>query len=121
MSGALILSSDDAALAAWRWGGAGPTCPQCESRRVSYISTRSRYKCLVCYTQFSATTGTPFHASKLSAEQILQISRLLSSGASATDIARQMGLDYGAAWRRVFQHQRGLARVPPQGQRGRER
>lgn len=61
-----------------RWP-AGPACPKCGSSRITRLSTRPHwFTCCGCRkSQFSATSGTPLHRTRLSDEQILTAWRLL--------------------------------------------
>ena len=48
-----------------RWPDSKVTCPHCQADRVSFISTRSKWKCMACHKQFSAKVGTIFEDSAL--------------------------------------------------------
>ena len=43
----------------------GITCPRCKDTRVSRLKEYSRYECVGCEYQFTATSGTIFHDSHL--------------------------------------------------------
>lgn len=96
-----------ARLAEVRWP-AGPVCSRCGSHEVFGLSTRAVYKCRSCKHQFSLTSGTPLHGSRLelpvwfaATERII---RSRSRGprdyfVPAQNLAALLGIHYVAGWR----------------------
>jgi transposase-like protein len=60
------------AVCAWRWPN-GPVCPHCRCRSHYLIATRLKFKCAGCKHQFSPTSGTVFHATKLAYRELLTV------------------------------------------------
>lgn len=49
-----------------KWWQNKPTCPHCKNAHMNYyIKKRDRYTCRKCLKQFSITSGTIFHCSKI--------------------------------------------------------
>ncbi|MEA2508361.1 MAG: hypothetical protein QOG21_443, partial [Actinomycetota bacterium] len=49
----------------------GPTCPRCESKDYSYLSTRRVWKCKGCKKQYSVKVGTIFEDSPIGLDKWL--------------------------------------------------
>jgi len=79
----------------------GVTCPRCESKRVSFISTRRVWKCLACEKQFSVKVGTIFEASPIGLDKWLaalwQITNC-KNGISSCEVQRALGVTQKTAW-----------------------
>src|SRR5438552_2166813 len=58
-------------VASLRWPNGKPTCPRCQHQEVSFISTRSLWKCKGCKKQFSVKVGTIFEDSPLGLDKWL--------------------------------------------------
>lgn len=88
-----------------RWH-AGRICPHC-SFNVSYqIKIKGpfpdRYECKRCKRQFTVTTKTAFHSTKLPLRKWLQAMYLIvssSKGISSVILARLLGVRQPTAWR----------------------
>lgn len=76
----------------WRWGELGPYCIDCESRRIGRIARGSRWRCKDCRIEFSDTTWTPFHNTKLSRRQMLKCIALVSKAFNESDVIRLVGV-----------------------------
>lgn len=79
-----------------------PTCGCCETYN---ITSRRRFKCKACHTQFSVTSGTIFASRKLSFMDLLAGICLFvngSKGRSAIQFSRKLDVQYKTAW--VFAH-----------------
>jgi transposase-like protein len=85
----------------WEKTGGQPHCPKCGSLDHYKISTRRRFKCADCYTQYSATSGTLFASRKLSFTDLLAGMCLFANavkGVSALQFARDMGINSKSAF-----------------------
>ncbi len=89
-----------------RWGNPNNInlviCPQCNKFHQAYfIKTRKQWKCKYCKHNFSITSKTIFHSSKLSLKQIVLAIYLFSSkskGLSAIELSCILGVQYKTAW-----------------------
>ena len=86
-------------LALCRWGpGDEQVCPGCGVVRRHYRrKKRRRWRCaeIACRHEFSVTSGTPFHAHKLTFREIVQVLFAFTTnanGASYLQISRRIGL-----------------------------
>ena len=113
----LIPTDEDAAiyLEKLRWKGQ-PVCPHCGSindhyfltpkgdgrqTRTGAISTRRVWKCKDCRKQFSVTTGTIFHGTKVSLRIwifVLFEMAANKNGIAAREVSRKYGLPPKTAW-----------------------
>jgi transposase-like protein len=87
-------------VAAVKWPH-GPTCPRCESRRLSFLRTRLMWKCLDCKKQFSVKVGTIFEDSPISLDKWLTAMWMLANcknGVSSYEIARDLKVTQKTAW-----------------------
>lgn len=91
-------------LEALRWPG-GPRCPRCvekgASHTVSRIHDRDQFDCDACRYQFSATSGTIFHDTKLPLwKWFLAVYMIVESkkGISANQLKRTLDVSYRTAW-----------------------
>lgn len=85
-------------IEAIRWGGK-PTCPYCNSNRVSPLG--QRYHCNACNTSFSGTVRTIFHKSKIDLQRwFLAIALVLNArkGISARQLARDIEVNKNTGW-----------------------
>ena len=96
-----------ARLAEVRWP-VGPACSRCGSGEVFGLSTRATYKCRACKHQFSLTSGTAMHGSRLelpiwfaATEKIILSQSRGPRGyfVPAHEIAGLLGIHYVAGWR----------------------
>lgn len=97
---------------AWIWPD-GAQCPHCGSQKVWRIKPKARtkaqparrpglFECGVCNGQFTFTTGTPLHGTKLSLGKWMEAFYLVlgsSKGLSSVVLARQLGVTQPTAWK----------------------
>ena len=95
-----------------RWPS-GVLCPKCGANHPGHIKTRNLWQCRECRYQFSVTTGTIFHRSKIKLPIWFQVIWLMChspKGISAKQIERDFGVHYETAWymtkriRRAMKH-----------------
>jgi transposase-like protein len=87
-------------LESLRWPD-GAVCPRCDSSRLHWIETRSKYHCCDCRYQFRVTAGTVFHGSHISLRSWFKaLALILSSerGYPATELHKALGGSYKTAW-----------------------
>lgn len=83
-----------------RWP-TGPVCPQCESDRYSYLSTRRVWKCKDCKKQYSVKVGTIFEDSPIPLDMWLASIWLIANsknGISSYELHRAIGITQKSAW-----------------------
>ena len=83
-----------------RWPN-GPTCPQCESQRHSFLKTRRIWKCLDCKKQYSVKQGSIFEESAISLDKWLVSIWLVANcknGISSYELARSIGVTQKSGW-----------------------
>lgn len=116
-----------------RWGDQ-PVCPHCGSVRKHYFLTpangRSRktrtgapterrvWKCADCRKQFTATTGTIFHATKVPLRIWLLViydACTAKNGISAREVERKYGLTAKTAWFLMHRLREAMKREPMAG------
>lgn len=84
-----------------RWGDT-PTCPYCQSQRVTSLPTEQRHHCNACNTSFSVTVRTIFHHSHVPLQKwFLAVSLVLNAkkGIAARQLARDLEVNKNTAWR----------------------
>jgi transposase-like protein len=87
-------------MAQLRWPE-GVTCPNCEGKAVSYLSTRFMWKCKACKKQFSIKQGTVMEDSPIGLDKWLAAMWLISNaknGISSCEIHRALGITQKSAW-----------------------
>ena len=87
-------------LVAVRWPD-GPVCPNCESKELSFLSTRRIWKCKACRKQFSIKVGTIFEDSPIGLDKWLCALWMLvncKNGISSYEIARDLAVTQKTAW-----------------------
>jgi transposase-like protein len=89
-------------VAAMRWPD-GITCPHCSSQKVSYLSTRRKWKCMAkdCHKQFSVKTGSVFEDSPIPLDKWLTAVWLVvncKNGISSYEIMRDLKVTQKSAW-----------------------
>ena len=113
-----------------RWGDQ-PVCPHCGSVRKHYFLTprngssrktrtgsaseRRVWKCADCRKQFTATTNTIFHASKISLRIWLLViydACSAKNGISAREVERKYGLTAKSAWFLMHRLREAMKREP---------
>jgi transposase-like protein len=89
-------------VAAMRWPN-GVTCPHCQGKRVSYLSSRRIWKCMnrECHKQFSVKTFSVFEDSPIPLDKWLTAVWLVvncKNGVSSYEIHRGVGVTQKTAW-----------------------
>jgi transposase-like protein len=89
-------------MAQLRWPE-GVTCPHCQSKAVSYLSTRFMWKCMAkeCRKQFSVKVGTVMEDSPIALEKWLCAIWMIANcknGVSSYEIHRAIGVTQKSAW-----------------------
>ncbi len=87
-------------LAGLRWPN-GVVCPVCGSDRVSFLATRSLWRCKACRKQFSVKKGTIFEDSPIPLSKWLPAIWLYSAGKkgrSSHQLAKDLGVTQKTAW-----------------------
>jgi transposase-like protein len=89
-------------VAAMRWPN-GVVCPHCDSKRVSYLSTRRIWKCMAkdCHQQFSVKTQSVFEDSPIPLDKWLTAVWLVvncKNGVSSYEIMRDLKVTQKTAW-----------------------
>jgi transposase-like protein len=87
-------------MAQLRWPE-GVTCPNCNGKAVSYLSTRFMWKCKVCKRQFSVKVGTIMEDSPIGLDKWLAAIWLIANcknGVSSYEIHRALGITQKSAW-----------------------
>ncbi|MDB5584337.1 MAG: transposase [Bradyrhizobium sp.] len=82
----------------------GPVCPRCSGNKAYHNARRHNYKCANsnCYHQFSVTSGTIFHCSKLPLNKWLHATHLFGNQREfhcIERVAREIGVNYRTAQR----------------------
>jgi transposase-like protein len=86
-----------------KWPNGKVTCPHCQSEKVSFLSTRSKWKCMnpACHKQFSAKVGTIFEDSALGYDKWFPAMWMIvnaKNGISSYEIARSLGVTQKTGW-----------------------
>jgi transposase-like protein len=89
-------------MAQLRWPD-GVTCPHCQGKAVSYLSTRRTWKCMnkACHKQFSVKVGTIMEDSAITLDKWLAAIWLIANaknGISSYEIMRALGVTQKSAW-----------------------
>jgi transposase-like protein len=107
--------------AIWRHGRVCPHCGNSESWAIAGVAARTGlYECSGCHRQFTITTKTPMHSTKLPLRKwLLAIYYMLNSskGYSSVFLANNIGVRQKTAWRMAhairemmdMRHERGPA------------
>lgn len=83
-----------------RWPD-GITCPHCESKEYSFISTRRFWKCKSCKKQFRAKVGTIMEDSPIGLDKWLSAIWMIANcknGVSSYEVHRALGITQKSAW-----------------------
>jgi transposase-like protein len=83
-----------------RWPD-GITCPYCESKEYSFISTRKLWKCKSCKKQFRVKVGTIMEDSPIGLDKWLSAIWLIANcknGISSYEVHRALGITQKSAW-----------------------
>ncbi len=84
-----------------RWPDGIVKCPRCQSDKVSFLSTRSLWKCKACGKQSSVKVGTIMEDSPMSLDKWLCAFWLIANaknGISSYELGRSLGLTQKTAW-----------------------
>src|ERR1051325_7059416 len=87
-------------MAQLRWPE-GVTCPNCDGKAVSYLSTRFMWKCKACKKQFSVKVGTIMEDSPIGLDKWLAAIWMIANcknGVSSYEIHRAIGVTQKSAW-----------------------
>jgi transposase-like protein len=77
------------------------SCPRCESKKISFLSTRKIWKCLGCKRQFSLKVGTVMEDSPIGLDKWLCAFWPIANaknGISSYEIHRALGVTQKTAW-----------------------
>jgi transposase-like protein len=85
-----------------RWPD-GVTCPKCDGKAVSYLSTRRMWKCKnkECHKQFSVKVGTIMEDSPIGLDKWLMAIWMLANcknGISSWELSRALDIQQRSAW-----------------------
>jgi len=83
-----------------RWPN-GVDCPHCESKNVSFISSRRVWQCKACRKQFSAKVGTIFEDSPIGLDKWFCAFWLIvnaKNGVSSYELHRSLGVTQKTGW-----------------------
>jgi transposase-like protein len=86
-----------------RWSATGgkAVCPKCGCCDTYEITTRRRFKCAACHSQFSVTSGTIFASRKMAFVDLLGAIAIFVNavkGLSALQLSRDLSVQYKTAW-----------------------
>jgi hypothetical protein len=86
-------------LAQIRWGGPR-VCPKCKWDGVTKIKTRNVYRCRASCGQFTDTSGTILHCTKMNAREILAAAFLFCDGitSSSNAAAKELIFQQKSIW-----------------------
>lgn len=90
-----------------------PVCAKCGCIETYEISTRRRFKCAACYTQFSVTSGTIFASRKLSFTDLMAAIVIFVNGAkgvAALQLSRDLDVQYKTAFVLTHKLREAMAR-----------
>jgi transposase-like protein len=84
-----------------RWPDGRPTCPWCESKESSFISTRRIWKCKACHKNYTVKLGTIMEDSPIGLDKWLAAIWMIAgakNGISSYEIHRGLGITQKSAW-----------------------
>ncbi len=87
-------------MAQLRWPD-GVTCPACEGKEVSYLSTRFMWKCKACKKQFSVKVGTVMEDSPIRLDKWLAAIWMIANdknGISSYEVHHALDITQKSAW-----------------------
>jgi transposase-like protein len=88
-------------MATLRWPDGKPTCPWCESKKSSFISTRRIWKCRACKKNYTVKLGTVMEDSPITLDKWLTAIWMIAgakNGISSYEIHRALGLTQKSSW-----------------------
>lgn len=89
----------------------GVTCPFCGAKHPLFMSDYRRWQCRNCKSQFTLTSKTIFHGTRLPLAKWFQAVWLICyspKGISAKQLQREIGVTYKIAWRIQKQIQKAM-------------
>ena len=95
----------------------GVTCPECQSKKISRISTRNVFDCDSCRYQFSVTVGTIFNDTHLPLTKWFIATYIMiesQKGVSANQLKRMIGVSYKTAWYLCHRIRRAMTEACPE-------
>ena len=107
-------------LEALRWPK-GVTCPKCKAKKVYRILKRDQFVCDSCGHQFSVTSGTIFHDTRLPLWKWLVAVYLMAEskkGISACQMQRTLKVSYKTAWYLCHRIRKAMTEANPRPLRG---
>src|SRR5271154_5054783 len=84
-----------------RWPDGNISCPRCDSREYSFISTRRIWFCKGCKKQFTVKVGTIFEDSPLGMDKWMTAMWMVvncKNGISSCEVSRDIGITKKSAW-----------------------
>jgi transposase-like protein len=84
-----------------RWPDGKVTCPRCEGKEHSFISTRRQWFCKGCKKQFTVKVGTIFEDSALGMDKwmiAVWLTVNAKNGISSYEVSRALGITQKSAW-----------------------
>jgi len=85
----------------WQETDGEAVCPKCGCCETYNITTRRKFKCVACYSQFSVTSGTIFASRKMAFVDLLAAICIFVNGAkgiSALQLSRDLDCQYKTAF-----------------------
>jgi transposase-like protein len=79
----------------------GPECPQCQGKKLSFLTTRRMWTCLACRKQFSVKVGTIFEDSAIGLDKWLAAVWLLANyknDIGSYELAKDVKVTQRSAW-----------------------
>lgn len=107
-------------LEALRWPK-GAACPKCKAEKVYRILKRDQFVCDSCSHQFSVTSGTIFHDTRLPLWKWLVAVYLMAEskkGISACQMQRTLKVSYKTAWYLCHRVRKAMTEANPRPLRG---
>ena len=113
------FSNPDACIefvASIRWPN-GITCPKCEGKKLSFLTSRRLWKCMAkdCQRQFSVKTGSIFENSSVSLDKWLTVVWLVANcnnEISSYQIMRHLGVTQQTGWYMLYRIRLALDCLP---------
>jgi transposase-like protein len=87
-------------LSELRWPN-GVSCPKCEGKELSYLTTRRLWKCKACKKQFSVKVGTIMEDSAIGLDKWLAAMWMIANmknGVSSYEMAKSLLITQKSAW-----------------------
>src|SRR5271154_5339420 len=84
-----------------RWPDDNISCPRCDSKEYSFISTRRIWFCKGCKKQFTVKVGTIFEDSPLGMDKWMTAMWMIvncKNGISSYELGKALGIRQNSAW-----------------------